>query len=37
MRTPQNPIESLVLRDGKLMLVSDAEAMQHYLLAEAAA
>jgi hypothetical protein len=37
MRTPQNPIESLVLRDGKLMLVSDVQAMQHYLLPEAAA
>ena len=37
MRTAQNPIESLLLRNGKLMLVSDIEAMQHYLLPEAAA
>jgi len=37
MRTNRNPIESLLLKDDKLMLVSDIEAMQHYLLPEAAA
>lgn len=37
MRTEQNPIESLLLKDDKLMLVSDIEAMQHYLFPEAAA
>lgn len=37
MRTDQNPIESLLLKDDKLMLVSDIEALQHYLLPEAAA
>ena len=37
MRTEKNPIESLLLKDDKLMLVSDIEAMQHYLLPEAAA
>lgn len=37
MRSEQNPIESLLLKDNKLMLVSDIEAMQHYLLPEAAA
>lgn len=37
MRTDRNPIESLLLKDNKLMLVSDIEAMQQYLLPEAAA
>jgi chemotaxis signal transduction protein len=37
MRGERNPIESLLLKDDKLMLVSDIEAMQHYLLPEAAA
>ena len=37
MRSADNPIESLLLKDGKLMLVSDAESMSQYLLPEAAA
>jgi len=37
MRSAGNPIESLLLRDNKLMLVSDAESMSQYLLPEAAA
>jgi len=37
MRTTGNPIESLLLKDDKLMLVSDAEAMAQYLLPKAAA
>jgi hypothetical protein len=37
MRGERNPIESLLLKDDKLMLVSNIEAMQHYLLPGAAA
>jgi len=37
MRMPDSPIESLLLRDGRLLLISDAEAMLRYLTLEAAA
>lgn len=37
MRTAGSPIESLLLKDDKLMLVSDPESMSQYLLPEAAA
>lgn len=37
MRTPDNPIESVMLKDGRLMLVSDIESLQHYLAPEVAA
>ena len=37
MRTPGNPIEALLLRDNKLMMVSDIETMQQFLLRDVAA
>jgi len=37
MRTAANPIDALLLKDDKLMLVSDAEAMSQFLLPEVAA
>ena len=37
MRSAGNPIESVVLKDGRLMLVSGIESMQHYLAPEEAA
>lgn len=37
MRSADNPIESLLLKDNVLMLVSDAESMSRYLMPEAAA
>jgi len=37
MRTSGNPIEALLLRDNKLMMVSDIEAMQQFLLKDVAA
>jgi len=37
MRSAGNPIDALLLKDDKLMLVSDAESMSQYLLPEAAA
>ena len=37
MRNANNPIDSLLLKDDKLMLVSDAESMSQFLLPEAAA
>ena len=37
MRTEDNPIASVMLKDGKLMLVSDVATMQHFLTPRAAA
>ena len=37
MRAAGNPIESVVLKDGRLMLVSGIESLQHYLAPEEAA
>ena len=37
MRTAENPIESLMLKEGRLMLVSGIESLQRYLAAEEAA
>ena len=37
MQTANNPIRSLMIRDGKLMLVSDIETIQSFLGLEAAA
>lgn len=37
MRAAGNPIESVVLKEGRLMLVSGIEPLQHYLVAEEAA
>ena len=37
MRMPDSPIEALLLRDGRLLLLSDVEAMRQYLSLEIAA
>ena len=37
MRTAGNPIESVILKDGRLMLVGGIASLQHYLAAEEAA
>ena len=35
MRTPECPIEALVLKDGQLLLMSDVATMRRYLMPEA--
>jgi hypothetical protein len=37
MRAAGNPIESMILKDNRLMLVSRIESLRHYLVAEEAA